>query len=336
MNYPNNKSKNNCNGRGNSGNYNGCNGGSSPDGYNDRNSCNNPDGYNDRNGYGNNCGGCNCGSCDTCVPIPGPPGPMGPRGMRGERGCPGPVGPRGATGPIGPRGPQGEKGNTGEKGDTGDIGPQGEQGIPGPQGPTGPQGEKGGTGDTGAQGPQGEKGDTGDAGETPVITVVEDTPLSYKLNFKTSVDDITTPNLLKSLDEYHVNLSTLNSTLNIPLKNLILTYQNMGTTSVRISVAAKDTAVPILTDIRRLTVFNTASVESQTFNNTNVSTSLVLDDLVYSNSQESHTMKIRQQDPDSKLWSLCEIHSFISDGGARTSVWVQWCEVDVDYEEPTI
>lgn len=161
--------------------------------------------------------------------------------MKGETGCPGPVGPRGAIGPMGPRGPQGE------------LGPQG---IQGPKG------------DTGEQGIQGQKGE---AGETPAITVAEDTPLSYKLNFKTSTEDITTPNLFKPLVEYHVDLSTRT----------------------------------------------------------------VLDDLMYSQSQESHTMLIRQQNPTTKLWSLCEIHSFASNGGARTSIWVQWTEVDVSYEVPS-
>ena len=52
------------------------------------------------------------------------------------------------------------------------------------------QGDRGCPGPQGEQGIQGEKGDTG---ETPAITVVEDTPLSYKLNFKTSTTDITTP-----------------------------------------------------------------------------------------------------------------------------------------------
>ena len=161
-----------------------------------------------------------------------------------------------------------------------------------------------------------------------------DTPISYRLNFKTTTEDITTPNLFKPLDEYHVDLSASGSTLNIPLGSLILTYQNTTSSSVRISVAAKDTAAPVLTDIRRITIFNAGSIESQTFNNTTVSTRLVLDDLVYSQSQESHSMLIRQQDPATKLWSLCEIHSFISNGGARTSIWVQWSETDVSYEAP--
>lgn len=132
---------------------------------------------------------------------------MGPRGIRGEQGCPGPAGPRGSVGPMGPRGPQGVRGDTGPKGD------------PGPQGPIGPRGERG---EKGEQGVQGEKGDTG---ETPVTTVAEDTPLSYKLHFQTSEQELTTPNLFAPFTEYHVDLSAADSTLNIPLKDLILTYQ---------------------------------------------------------------------------------------------------------------
>lgn len=221
------------------------------------------------------------------------------------QGPPGPVGPRGTAGPMGPRGPQGVRG---------DIGPKGEPGE---------------------KGEQGEKGDPGENGETPVITVVENTPLTYRLNFKTTAEDITTPNLFKPLEEYHVNLSAAGSTFNLPLGSLILTYQNTSTTSIRITVAAKDTAVPVLTDMRRITIYNGSSVESQTYNNTTVSTRTVLDDLMYTQSQESHSMTIRQQNPTTNLWSLCEIHTFSSNGGARTSVWVQWSEVDVSYEAPT-
>ncbi len=123
--------------------------------------------------------------------------------------------------------------------------------------------------------------------------------------------------------------------MNIPLESLILTYQQISTTALRITIAAKDTSAPVLTDIRRITIFNSSSVESLTLNNTTISTRTVLDDLMYTQSQESHCLTIRQQNPIIKLWSLCEIHSFSSNGGARTSVWVQWNEVDVSYEVPT-
>ena len=68
--------------------------------------------------------------------------------------------------------------------------------------------------------------------------------------------------MFKSLDEYHVDLSASGSTLNIPLENLILTYQQISTTALRITIAAKDTNAPVLTDIRRITIFNTSSIES--------------------------------------------------------------------------
>ena len=132
-----------------------------------------------------------------------------------------------------------------------------------------------------------------------------------------------------------MQISALNSVLSIPLNNLILTYQTTSTTGMSISIALQNESVPILTDMRRTSIYGSGAIEVQNFDNTTVSKSTVLDSLVYSQSQEEHTMKIRQQDPDTKLWSLCEIHSFISNGGARTSVWVMWSETNVSYTAPT-
>lgn len=185
---------------------------------------------------------------------------MGPRGFRGEQGCPGPVGPRGAVGPMGPRGPQGVRGDTG---------------------PQGPQGEKGDTGEKGEQGIQGEKDD---AGETPVITVAEDTPLSYKLHFKTSKQEVTMPNLFSPFTEYHVDLSAADSTLNIPLKDLILTYQRSSTSALRISIAPKDAAAPVLVDLQRTTIYDDSTIETQPLNGSSISASLAIVGTVYTNS----------------------------------------------------
>ena len=151
----------------------------------------------------------------------------------------------------------------------------------------------------------------------------------------TAAEDITTPNLFAPYSEYHSDLSAVNSTLSVTLENLVLTYQTTSSTTVRITVAPKDTAVPVLADMRRTSIYNTGSVEAQTFDNTTVSGRVVLDEIVYSQSQETHSIKIRQQDPTTKLWSLCEIHSFVSRGGARTSVRVQWSEYGVAYDVPT-
>ncbi len=179
------------------------------------------------------------------------------------------------------------------------------------------------------QGPKGEPGDT------PDITVVEDTPLSYRLQFKTTVQELTTPNLFAPFTEYHFDLSAINSTLAIPLRDLILTYQTTSSSAIRITIAPKDTAAPVLADIRRTSIYNGGTVEAQTFNNASISGRTVLDEIVYTQSQETHNIKIRQQDPGTKLWSLCEVQSFLSAGGARSSIRVQWAEYDVTYPEPT-
>lgn len=297
--------------------------------------------------------------------LRGEQGPIGPRGIKGNQGCPGPVGPRGAVGPMGPRGPQGVRGDTGPKGDAGEIGLQGVRGDPGPIGPKGdrgPAGPKGDTGPMGPMGPRGERGEQGergpvgeqgpigeqglqgevgpqgekgDTGETPVITVAEDTPLSYKLHFKTSEQELTTPNLFAPLTEYHVDLSAAGSTLDIPLKDLVLTYQRSSTSALRISIAPKDTAAPVLVDIRRTTIYDGSTIETQTMNSTTLSSSIAIDGTVYTNSQETHNMRIRQQDPATQLWSLCEVSSFLSAGGARCSIRIQWFEYDVTYQAPT-
>ena len=222
------------------------------------------------------------------------------------------------------------KGEAGPQGIPGADGAKGPKGDPGPQGPIGPRGERG---EKGEQGIQGEKGDTG---ETPVITVAEDTPLSYKLHFQTSEQELTTPNLFAPFTEYHVDLSAADSTLNIPLKDLILTYQRASASALRISIAPKNTAAPVLVDLRRTTIYDGSTIETQTLNGSSISASIAIDGTMYTNSQETHNMRIRQQDPVTKLWSMCEINSFLSAGGARCSIRIQWSEYDVAYAAPTV
>ena len=275
-------------------------------------------------------------------------GEIGPQGVQGDRGCPGPQGEQGIQGPRGEKGDTGEKGEQGiqgPKGDPGERGPQGEKGETGEKGEQGVQGPKG---DTGERGPQGEKGETGEkgeqgiqgvqgeAGETPVVTVAEETPLSYKLRFATSGQALTTPNLFAPASEYHADLSAVGSTLVIPLKDLELSYQTTSATALRITLAPKDAAAPVLVDLRRASIYNGSTVETTTLNGSTVSGRTVVDEIVYTNSQETHQMVLRQQDPASKLWSLYEVHSFLSAAGARCSVRVQWTEYDVAYQAPTV
>ena len=135
---------------------------------------------------------------------------------------------------------------------------------------------------------------------------------------------------------YRSDLSAADSTLNIPLKDLILTYQRASASALRISIAPKNTAAPVLVDLRRTTIYDGSTIETQTLNGSSISASIAIDGTMYTNSQETHNMCIRQQDPVTKLWSMCEINSFLSAGGARCSIRIQWSEYDVVYAAPTV
>lgn len=292
-------------------------------------------------------------------------GETGPQGPQGERGCPGPMGeqgPMGPTGPAGEVGPTGPQGLTGLTGPTGPTGPKGIQGVTGPTGLTGatpsvtvrnvtsgstaavtatpsdtgvaldfvlPQGPTGPTGSTGV------KGDIGATGPAPTITVEESSPTAYRVRFHGSGADVVSPNLRASPEVYNINLSSTGSAREITLGKLILNVQNAGTSAIRLSLRAADTAAPVLVDLRRTTIYDGSTIESQTWNSVSFSTAQIIDDILYDNSQETHWMRLRQQDPATKLWSMCQITTFASAAGARVSVIIDWYYTGVTFAAPS-
>ena len=104
------------------------------------------------------------------------------------------------------------------------------------------------------------------------------------------------------MEYYNANLSATGSKISIPLINLALTAQNTSTTSLR---AYHSTAV----DNRNLqcwlisvvSVYMTPQSKHKLIIMLAISSSLTLDDLVYTMSQEMHWMRIRSQDPNTKL-----------------------------------
>lgn len=46
-------------------------------------------------------------------------------------------------------------------------------------------------------------------------------------------------------------------------------------------------------------------------------------------------MRIRQQDPATNLWSMCQVITFASNGGARTSICVDWFYTGVTFSAPS-
>lgn len=301
----------------------------------------------------------------------GPQGPQGERGCPGPMGEQGPMGPTGPAGEVGPTGPQGLTGLTGP---TGPTGPKGIQGVTGPTGPQGIQGVTGPTGLTGAtpsvtvrnvtsgstaavtatpsdtgvaldfvlpQGPTGPtgstgvKGDIGATGPAPTITVEESSPTAYRVRFHGSGADVVSPNLRASPEVYNINLSSTGSAREITLGKLILNVQNAGTSAIRLSLRAADTAAPVLVDLQRTTIYDGSTIESQTWNSVSFSTAQIIDDILYDNSQETHWMRLRQQDPATKLWSMCQITTFASAAGARVSVIIDWYYTGVTFAAPS-
>ena len=301
--------------------------------------------------------------------IQGVTGPTGPQGSQGVTGPTGPQGIQGVTGPTGPQGSQGVTGPTGPQGSqgvtgpTGPTGPQGIQGVTGPTGLTGatpsvtvrnvtsgstaavtatpsdtgvaldfvlPQGPSGPTGSTGV------KGDIGATGPAPTITVEESTPTTYRVRFHSSGADVISPNLRAAPEVYNMDLSATGSTRDIPLGKLILNVQNGSSSSIRLSLRAANTAAPVLVDLRRTTIYDGSTIESQTWNSVPFSTSQIIDDVLYDNSQETHWMRLRQQDPATSLWSMCQITTFASAAGARVSIIVDGYYTGATFTVPTV
>ena len=231
------------------------------------------------------------------------------------------------TGPTGATGAQGAKGDTGATGPTGATGAQGAKGDTGVTGSTGATGVQGAKGETGATGP------TGPTGAVPTVEVAEDTPTSYKVHFKTDSQDFTSPNLRAQPQVYNANLSAVGQQIEAPLLSLVLTVEYTSSTTLRIALRPAQSAVPVLADIRRVSIYD-GLIDNQTWNNTSVTGRVVLDDVVYSQSQEMHWIRLRQQDPATKLWSQCEVRTFASLGGARTSVCVDWMYTGASFTAP--
>ena len=168
-----------------------------------------------------------------------------------------------------------------------------------------------------------------------MVTVSENTPVSYKLTFTSDQQTVTTPNLYSNFTNYSLNMSTTGSVFNLPVGNLILNYQKTGSNTMRISVRSKDTATPITADISRTSIYGWGTAEAQYFDSVKISALMTIDDVVYMDSQEQHWIRIRQQDPASSLWSLCVIRMFGSGNGARVSIWVQWIQYNVSFSAPT-
>ncbi|WP_394524610.1 hypothetical protein [Lacrimispora sp. JR3] len=95
-----------------------------------------------------------------------------------------------------------------------------------------------------------------------------------------------------------------------------------------ISISILPVSGSVLIDLKRSSQYD-GTIDASTLNNYTLSSIQSLDSIVYNSSREMHRVWLRQQDPDTSLWSLYEIDTFSSASGARTTVWVYLIESDV-------
>lgn len=146
---------------------------------------------------------------------------------------------------------------------------------------------------------------------------------------------MTTPNLFAPFTEYHVDLSAVDSTLNIPLKDLILTYQRASASALRISIVPKNTAAPVLVDLRRTTIYDGSTIETQTLNGSSISASIAIDGTCTQTRRRRTTCASASRIP-SRSSGRCVRSILPSAGGARCSIRIQWSEYDVAYAAPKV
>lgn len=134
-------------------------------------------------------------------------------------------------------------------------------------------------------------------------------------------------------ESYHSNCSVMKSTAVFPCKALEIVLQYHSPTAVRLTLQAKRAEASIKTDIHNLCFMNHGALKFQSISLRLKRDTAGYEDILSNDSQEIHWIRVRQQDPDTLLWSMCEIRFFSSDKGAHTSVCMEWLYSDISLND---
>lgn len=141
---------------------------------------------------------------------------------------------------------------------------------------------------------------------------------------------------LPMMNESHLlNCSAMGHTAVYPCKALAIVMQYHSPDAVSLTLEVSDPFVSIKTDIHKICFFDHGALKSQSISRKLEKDKIVYEDILSNHSQEIHWIRVRQQNPLTQLWSMCEIRVFASDHGRRTSVCVEWFYVDIFFEETT-
>lgn len=129
---------------------------------------------------------------------------------------------------------------------------------------------------------------------------------------------------------YHTRISMSGDSYEVIVGNVVYFLQHVSAGIFSLSI--RSSGKSFLVDVKRTSQYDLTGVEGSTFNSLTLNTTnQSLDAVIYTNSNEMHRTWIRQQDPDTNLWSLHEVNLFPSSNGNRIDIWVYKIYEDISY-----
>lgn len=127
---------------------------------------------------------------------------------------------------------------------------------------------------------------------------------------------------------YHANLAAVGSFREVVVGKVVYKAQHNPAGTFRIYV--KSTGGTVTVDIKRSSQID-SYYSARTLDNYGLTeTEQNIDTAIYSASNEMNRTWIRQQDPETKLWSMHEIDLFASAGRARVTIFVYLIYENID------
>lgn len=135
------------------------------------------------------------------------------------------------------------------------------------------------------------------------------------------------------MNESHLlNCTATDHTAVLPCQALAIIIQHHSSDSIRLILQVSERYTSIKTDIQKICFFDHGAFEFQSISRKLERDTVDYEDILSCHSQEIHWIRVRQQNPDTLLWSMCEIRIFASDHGHRTSVCIEWFYVDIPFD----
>jgi len=132
------------------------------------------------------------------------------------------------------------------------------------------------------------------------------------------------------VESYNFNLSAAGSSGSFDVGSITFTLSHVSTSDIRLIIRPSDLSKPVLIDLKRFGVFDATTAQSFIQNNYTLSGNLTVDDTIHTNSNDWQITWLRQRNPVTLKWSLCEYSVFASQNGSRVSLWVRWVYKEID------